>query len=213
MPRPGSLQNYQRHAPLVAATLLLCLFAVYLAWQVMQWMALMAAAETAGTDAVQATGAAPDLARLEQLFGPPPASQAGGALPASDLNLTLHGSFVHADPARSSAIIEQSGKPPERYSPGDEITSGVRLERVLPDRVELSKDGRQQVLAFPTSRSSGTSSNAGDYPDPSTGLPPGTAPVDPEAALMEQQMEALRQQMEGVMNEQAQPTDAPMEDN
>ena len=132
LPRPGSLQNYQRHAPLVAATLLLCLFAVYLAWQVMQWMALMAAAETAGTDAVQATGAAPDLARLEQLFGPPPASQAGGALPASDLNLTLHGSFVHADPARSSAIIEQSGKPPERYSPGDEITSGVRLERVLP---------------------------------------------------------------------------------
>ena len=190
------LHRLNQQAPLLAGAVIVVLFGVYLAAQINDWLQLVQApAETSGDPAAVA-GVAPDLQQMEQLFGTPPmtadASQATGF---SSADLALHGSFVHAQPERSIAIIQRAGGVPELYYPGAEIVSGVSLQTVYADRVEILRNGSLETLYFPVSRSAPLLPD--DYPDYNE--PTQTQaeePQDPDTALLQQQMEALRQQLE-----------------
>lgn len=172
LPSTGPLQRYRRLAPWLLAGALLVLFAAALAWQINDWQALMREPAPAPPPSVAPNDAGPDLQRLGILFGaPPPAADET----VSDGELVLHGSLIHPDPARSSAIIQRSGESPELFLPGDELMPGVTLRTVLPDRVELLRNGRVVTLRFPEP-------GAGDAPVPDL-PPPMPAESPPEAAM------------------------------
>lgn len=190
------LHRLNQQAPLLASAVIVVLFGVYLAAQINDWLQLVSTPAQTSGDPATVAGVAPNLQQMEQLFGTPPMtpdqSQAAGLSSAS---LTLHGSFVHAQPERSIAIIQRAGGVPELYRPGAELDSGVSLQTVYADRVEISRNGSLETLYFPSARSAPLLPD--DYLD--YGEPTDTQaeePQDPDTALLQQQMEALRQQLE-----------------
>jgi len=188
---PAALQRLRQHAPLILSAAIVVLFALYLADQISDWRALTREPVTSAVDAGNPAGAAPDLSRMETLFGTP----TGQAYTpdASNSDLTLLGSFVNADPARSTAIIQLDGNPPQLYRVDQELEQGVRLHSVMPDSVEILRGGRIESLHFPTTRTAAiVPDNLTDYSDPAQQAQP-----DPQAEMLQQQMEALRQQVEG----------------
>lgn len=214
MPLPGKLRNYRRYTPLIISTVLLCLFAFYLATQIEQWMTLSRVPAPADIyEQGGGTPGGPDMQRLEILFGSPAPSDTVAPSAAAS-GFTLRGSFVHAEPQRSSAIVQVDGQPPRLYWQGEELASGVSLHKVYPDRVELSRNGTVEVLHFPQTRSpSYIPDELGDtsYQDEA----PYAEPPDEETQLMQQQMDTLRQQLEDAVNQpDATPAnDQPMEDD
>jgi len=190
---PAALQKIRRFAPLILSAVIVVLFGLYLASQVMAWLRLTQTPPAAITDSSQPAGAAPDLERMERLFGSPASSGQSYTPGESSSDLTLLGSFVHADPARSTAIIQLSGQPPQLYRVDQELESGVRLYSVQPDRVEVKRGGRIDSLFFPSVRSpTAVPDSLPDYSEPAE-----MEALDPQAEMLQQQMEALRQQMEG----------------
>ncbi|EXF47160.1 secretion protein XcpP [Pseudomonas sp. BAY1663] len=213
MSLPGKLRNYRPPVPWIISALLLCAFAVYLAMQIQHGLHLVrASAPTGGGEQAFGNFARPDLQRLETLFGS--AAPAPGYAPsASDIGLTLRGSFVHAEPQRSSAIIQLEGQPPRLYWQGEALDSGISLHAVYPDRVEILRNGHVETLHFPQVR-------------PTTYIPdePPEAYLDEQspaesqtedAQLMQQQMDALRQQLEEAVDQTdpAPANDQPTEDD
>ncbi|MGE6993984.1 type II secretion system protein N [Pseudomonas sp. NPDC047961] len=193
MASPAALQKIRRFAPLILSAVIVVLFGLYLASQVMAWLRLTQTPPAAITDSSQPAGAAPDLERMEGLFGSPASSGQSYRPGESSSDLTLLGSFVHADPARSTAIIQLSGQPPQLYRVDQELESGVRLYSVQPDRVEVKRGGRIDSLFFPSVRSpTAVPDSLPDYSEPAE-----MEALDPQAEMLQQQMEALRQQMEG----------------
>lgn len=189
----AALQKIRRFAPLILSAVIVVLFGLYLASQVMAWLRLTQTPPAAITDSSQPAGAAPDLERMAGLFGSPAASGQSYRPGESSSDLTLLGSFVHADPARSTAIIQLSGQPPQLYRVDQELEPGVRLYSVHPDRVEVKRGGRIDSLFFPSVRSpTAVPDSLPDYDEPAEMEAP-----DPQAEMLQQQMEALRQQMEG----------------
>ncbi|WP_019342775.1 type II secretion system protein N [Stutzerimonas stutzeri] len=194
MASPAALQRVRQYAPLIISAVIVVLFGLYLAGQIMAWLQLSQTPATAMSDKSQPTGAAPDLERMERLFGSPASSGQSYMPGESSSDLTLLGSFVHADPARSTAIIQLSSQPPQLYRVDQEIEQGVRLYSVHPDRVEIKRGGRIESLQFPTVRSPTAAIDS--LPDYSS-EPTEMEALDPQAEMLQQQMEALRQQMEG----------------
>ncbi|WP_217474512.1 type II secretion system protein N [Stutzerimonas stutzeri] len=208
---PAALQNIHQRAPLIVSVLIVVLFGLYLAGQIRAWLQLTQAPTADTVEADQPAGVAPDLQRMERLFGTSTTNDPVYAPNTANTDLTLLGSFVHADPARSSAIIQMSGQPPQLYGIEQELEPGVRLYSVHPDRVEISRNGRVESLYFPSTRSAtAIPDSLPDYSEPAA-----TDQPDPQAEMLQQQMEALRQQMEGVNNSpDALPSDEqPTEDN
>lgn len=209
---PAALQKFRQHAPLIVSAAIVVLFGFYLAGQIRTWLQLTQAPAAATTDSNQPAGVVPDLQRMESLFGTPATTAGQRYSPdASSSDLTLLGSFVHADPARSTAIIQLSGQPPQLYRVEQELESGVRLHSVHPDRVEILRGGRVESLYFPSVRSAtAVPDNLPDYSEPAEMNQP-----DPQAEMLQQQMEALRQQMEGANSPpDTMPSDEqPTEDN
>ncbi|MFL9812492.1 secretion protein [Stutzerimonas sp. VN223-3] len=178
---------------MIASAAIVVLFGLYLAGQISGWLQLTQAPPTIAADSSQPAGVAPDLQRMESLFGTP-ASQ-GYAPSTTSSDLTLLGSFVHADPARSTAIIQLSGQP-RLYRIDEQLESGVALHSVHPDRVEIQRGGQIESLYFPSTRSvTAVPDNLPDYSEPAQ-----MDQLDPQAEMLQQQMEALRQQMEGSNN-------------
>ncbi len=211
MASPAALQNVRQHAPVIVSAVIVVLFGLYLAGQVREWLQLTRAPAAATANSSQPAGVAPDLQRMESLFGTPATAGQPYASEASNSDLTLLGSFVHADPARSTAIIQLSGQPPQLYRIEQELESGVRLHSVHPDRVEIMRGGRVESLYFPSVRSvTAVPDNLPDYSEPAEMDQP-----DPQAEMLQQQMEALRQQMEGANSPpETLPSDEqPTEDN
>lgn len=211
MASPAALQNVRQHAPVIVSAVIVVLFGLYLAGQVREWLQLTRAPAAATANSSQPAGVAPDLQRMESLFGTPATAGQPYASEASNSDLTLLGSFVHADPARSTAIIQLSGQPPQLYRIEQELESGVRLHSVHPDRVEIMRGGRVESLYFPSVRSvTAVPDNLPDYIEPAEMDQP-----DPQAEMLQQQMEALRQQMEGANSPpETLPSDEqPTEDN
>jgi len=190
---PAALQKVRQHAPLILSAAIVVLFGFYLAGQIGAWMQLTQPAPAASADNAQPAGVAPDLQRMEGLFGSPASSSQNYAAGESSSNLTLLGSFVHADPAKSKAIIQVSGSPPQLFQIEQQLDTGLRLHSVHPDRVEIARGGRIETLHFPSVRSaSAIQDNLPDYSESAD-----MEYSDPQAEMLQQQMEALRQQMEG----------------
>jgi general secretion pathway protein C len=214
LPLPGKLDNYRRYVPLIISTVLLCVFALYLAMQIEQWMNLSRAPTPTDVYEQQAGNLGqPDMQRLEILFGSAAPSDSYAPTAAAS-GFTLRGSFVHMDPQRSSAIVQVDGQPPRLYWQGEELASGVSLHQVYPDRVELARNGAVEVLHFPQVRSPSyipEEMTEAPYQD----QPPYAEPPDEETQLMQQQMDALRQQLEEAVNQPdaAPANDQPTEDN
>lgn len=204
---PGTLRNYRQHTPVALSALLLCLFGIYLAGQINAWLQLSRTPiAPAANDSRINPASQSDPQRLEFLFGALPAAQS--TTTANTAGLTLHGSFVHADPGRSSAIIQFDGQPPQLVWQGQEVQSGISLHSVHPDHVEIMRDGRREILNFPAVRPPVF------IPEESSQQPYETTDgVDTEQ--MQQQMEALRQQLENAVNQPAtEPSnEPPMEDD
>lgn len=204
---PAALERLNRHAPLIISAVIVVLFGLYFAGQINAWLQLSRAPAVAVTDSGQPPGTAPDLDRMESLFGAPPSQ--GYTADAGNSGLTLLGSFVNAESARSTAIIQLDGSPPQLYRVDQELEPGVRLQSVQPDSVEIARGGRIETLYFPSTRSA-TAASLPDYSEP-------VAPEqnDPQAELLQQQMEALRLQIEGTDTPQdTTPSDEPSkEDN
>ncbi len=68
--------------------------------------------------------------------------------PNTNLHLTLLGSFAHAQMQHSSAIIQAENSKARRYAIGAELSPGVSLHAVYPERVELMRNGRLESLTF-----------------------------------------------------------------
>ena len=89
-----------------------------------------------------------DQQQLAGLFGVPLVDSSGPA-PATSLQLTLMAAFNHPQSSRSSAIIGQAGRAPERFMVGASIAPGVTLESVQRQHVTLRRHGRRESLHFP----------------------------------------------------------------
>lgn len=189
---------------MIISAAIVVLFGIYLAGQISEWLQISQAPSETPSENNQPAGVAPDLQRMESLFGTPTGQSYTPEASSSDL--TLLGSFVHADPARSTAIIQLSGQPPQLYRIDEELSSGIQLKSVHPDRVEISRGGRVESLYFPTVRSvTAVPDNLPDYSEPAE-----MNQLDPQAEMLQQQMEALRQQMEGANSPQeTMPSDEP----
>lgn len=186
---PTALERLNRHAPLIVSAAIVLLFGLYLAGQIQAWLQLSQTPAAAVADSGQPAGTPPDLERMQSLFGTS-ATQSYAADTGSS-GMTLLGSFVNADAARSTAIIQLEGSPPQLYRVDQELEPGVRLHSVQPDSVEIARNGRIETLNFPSTRSA-TAASLPDYSEPAA-----PEQIDPQAELLQQQMEALRQQVEG----------------
>lgn len=98
--------------------------------------------------------ARPDTSRplAADLFGRTPVASlaVSGDGPDTSLPLVLRGVFLAADPALSSALINENAQPQARMFHVDEpLPGGATLLAVRTDRILLRRgDGRQEVLRF-----------------------------------------------------------------
>ncbi len=207
----GIAHGLQRQAPLVLSALLLLLLAASLAWQSLEWQRLLRSPPAAVESRLAAAPSTPTLAQLAALFGPAPAAQ--GEPPATTLRLTLHGSFVNANPLRSSAIIQRNGDKPQRFEVGSELESGVRLHAVYAERIEVERNGRLETLHFPQDGNP-SSVSAPVSPQPDDAL---TEPLsdlqDEDLSLNElrERLGELRQELEEPLEAPPAPIEQPTE--
>ncbi|WP_158085777.1 type II secretion system protein N [Henriciella aquimarina] len=66
--------------------------------------------------------------------------------PETQLNLKLVALFMSTGETGGSATIVTPDNEATRFELGDEILPGVRLERILSDRVIISREGREETL-------------------------------------------------------------------
>ncbi|AYC33518.1 general secretion pathway protein GspN [Pseudomonas cavernae] len=221
MPNPSIPRWLQLHAPTVVGAALILAMSISLAWQTADWIRLLRAPVQVSSNAPQTALTPPALERLAPLFGPSPTSDTSATPPATNLRLTLLGSFVNADPKRSSAIIQRDGSKPQRYNVGIEVDQGVRLHAVYRDRVELERNGRLETLPFPTRTLSGSNPSA-VVPAPAPAPAPAEDSADQLSELQDEdlqqlreRMNALRQQMEAAgtlpPDQESAPTEQPTE--
>lgn len=196
--------RFRQFAPLAVGAVIVTLFGLYLVMQANDWLRLTRAPTETLPSSEPATGSAPDLARMELLFGTPAASPTY-APQATSANLTLLGSFVHSNPAQSSAVIQVGGNAPRLYRVGDELEAGVQLQGVHADRIDVQRGDTLESLFFPTERSQAMAEQQMPvYQAPE----PAATQSDPEQLRF--QLEMLRQQIE----ETAAPSDEqPTEDD
>ena len=65
------------------------------------------------------------------------------------------------------AMISSGNQAPEAFAVGDEVASGVRLKRILPDGVELDRGGRIERIALPSASTAGiTPVDSSNTPQP-----------------------------------------------
>lgn len=126
--------------------------AILLCWVLAQWMWLVLAPTTrlpqAKAAPVSAAAAAASVASLH-LFGRASThlKQPEG-LAATPLNLKLHGVFAAIGNLPGFAILSMDGKPAQPVQAGASIAPGVVLASVLPDRVELNRQGSVERLSL-----------------------------------------------------------------
>ncbi|MEZ5461148.1 type II secretion system protein N [Dokdonella sp.] len=68
--------------------------------------------------------------------------------PETTLSLSLRGTLADADPRTGIAVITDEQGAERAWRVGEEITPGVTLEEVYPDRVVILHAGTQEVLAL-----------------------------------------------------------------
>lgn len=213
MPVQAASRRLLKYAPSLIAALLALAMTLSLMRELRDWMQLQQ--EPAPADPASNQTAAPRLAleRLEPLFGPAiTTTTSNGTPPATNLGMTLRGSFVHADPQRSSAIIQRSGNRPQRYTVGDEIQDGIRLHAVYRDRIELERNGRLESLPFPI-HGRGRRQVTPAQENPAEEADSAAAAPDEEPAQLRTRLEELRDEDEAETAEpaSAEPIEQPTE--
>ncbi len=212
MPFSAARRWMQLHAPTLAGVVVVLAMSIALAWQTADWLRFLRAPAPDSAPNSAQRQAPVSSQHLAPLFGASSLDDAPPA-PATNLRLTLLGSFVHADPKRSSAIIRHEGSQAQRYQVGSEMPDGIRLHAVYADRVEVERNGRRESLNFPRSQSS---DQAMAYSPSETSTDALDQLDELEADNLEQlreRMDALRQQMDatGAAPTDAEPTDQPTE--
>ena len=204
----------QRQATSLAGIVLILAMSISLAWQSADWLRLLRAPVAASSNSASEAPVAAVNPEIGQLFGTSSAATDGPA-PSTNLRLTLLGSFVHADPQRSTAIILSEGSTAQRYSVNSEISSGVRLHSVAADRVELMRNGRRESLSFPLNSSTAGSLQSNTQDATADPLEQLSEMESDDLSQLRERMDALRQQMQdsGSLPETAEPTEQPMEEN
>ena len=191
MSAPEPIRRLLLNAPTLLGVVLILLISLSFATQTIDWLKLNRTQATVPSSEAGELSAAPELTSIETLFGPA-RSSTNNAPPATNLRLTLRGSFVHSNADNSSAIIQREGGKPQRFAIGAEVDKGVRLHAVYRDRVEIERDGRRETLMF-SKRAGGPGGNQ----------PINEGSVDDLSTLQQQDeqrlqehLDALREQME-----------------
>lgn len=211
MPISALPQRLKDNLPSLIGMLMLIALSLSLAWQSAELLRLVRGPVQQAPSQSAASPEQRTQAPLDQLFGTPRQADSGPP-PATNLQLTLLGSFVHSDPQRSSAMIQRQSESAQRFTVGMEVDNGVRLDAVYTDRVELVRNGRRESLTFPR-----PSSGKYSYPPPVE-----TSPDDSLQQLdrldqdnleqLRQRMQTLREQMEASGTQPVEtPSDQPME--
>ncbi len=74
----------------------------------------------------------------------------GEATPAASLDIRLTGVMAPLHPGKSAlAFLSVDGKPAVALHEGDEVASGITLNRVMPRQVELLSGGRPMLVSLP----------------------------------------------------------------
>lgn len=163
------LQRQARHVPGLVVGVFLLLAATSLAsliWTLVpvpqdaRWQP--APVELPGGPARARAGSEIDTILKAELFGVALAPEAeetasGGAIgdaPDTRLNLDLLGILASDDGPYSRALIGKPGGEEEPYSVGDDISSGVSLRAIYPDRVILARGGSLETLRLDKNRAS-----------------------------------------------------------
>jgi general secretion pathway protein C len=214
LPLLASQRWLQRQAPTLVGLALVTAMSVSLAWQSADWLRLLRVPVAATSNSANEVPLTAQSADIGQLFGTSSAVNNGPA-PSTNLRLTLLGSFVHADPQRSSAIISSEGSPAQRYVIDSEISSGVRLHSVAADRVELLRNGRRESLSFPHVSSTVINQQGSSQQSMADPLDQLSEMESDDLSQLRERMDALRQQMQdsGSLPEPAEPTEQPTENN
>lgn len=204
MPLSPTRRGLQQHAPALAAGGLVLAMGVSLAWQSADWLRLLQVPAAPAPSASQPLAPEFDSLPLANLFGGDD-SIVHNLAPADDLGLTLLGSFVHAEPNRSSAIIRSRNQPAQRFQVGSEVVDGIRLRAVHADHVALQRNGQQLNLSFPRTQATPSAASANS----SAGQAPLGEPDADNLAQLRERMDALREQMEaaGALPAATEPTD------
>jgi general secretion pathway protein C len=214
LPLLASQRWLQRQAPTLVGLALVTAMSVSLAWQSADWLRLLRVPVAATSNSANEVPLTAQSADIGQLFGTSSAAN-NGLAPSTNLRLTLLGSFVHADPQRSSAIISSEGSPAQRYVIDSEISSGVRLHSVAADRVELLRNGRRESLSFPHVSSTVSSQQGSSQQSMADPLDQLSEMESDDLSQLRERMDALRQQMQdsGSLPAPAEPTEQPTENN
>ena len=80
------------------------------------------------------------------------------AAPDTNLNLTLLGILSNGSndkDSRSRALISAQGGEEKPYSVGDDVSRGVQLTAIFPDRVILNRNGKLETLRLDKESTSG----------------------------------------------------------
>lgn len=159
---PPALQRaYERHARSIprfaelALVILLAHAAAILAWKLvpdpagLQWRPPALTPGPAGASTAQ--GPNVELIAAAHLFGEaqvaadPALSELADA-PDTRLDLTLLGILAATLERGSRALIASSAGEEKPYAIGDDVTRGVRLQAIFPDRVILARGGQLETL-------------------------------------------------------------------
>jgi len=204
LPQPAAQRWTAPPAATWLGAALVVAMSVSLAWQAAEWLRLLRAPAPAEANTRAPLNDQAIQGNALALFGTTQPSTTGG-LPATQLRLTLLGSFMHSDPAQSSAILQQDGQPAQRYRVDVELAPGIRLAQVHADHVEVLRNGRRERLDFPhRSAFTNAPTDSGDTLEQLDQLE-----ADNLETLRER-MEALREQMQasGMPSADSEPVEA-----
>ncbi|MCL2656468.1 MAG: hypothetical protein FWD62_03425 [Betaproteobacteria bacterium] len=131
--------------------------------------------------------AAAKLVSARHLFGEPRSAAVQVAVSSS--RYTLLGVAADSVSAHGFAVIKEEGKPAEGFKLGEEISPGVRLDKIHANAVELDRNGARETL--PLSEAPRTNASAPlptmNQPPPRPHMPPPSGnvqrppPVQPPA--------------------------------
>jgi len=154
---PALYARYGRHVPMIASLVLVIVIArllAHLVWVLIPTPAAAAWKPIPPPLVTSGAGNAVDInaitnAALFGTFAPPatPVLADITSAPDTQLNLTLLGILADGRrPEDSRALIGTQGGDEKPYSVGDDITRGVTLQAIFPDRVILLRNGKPETL-------------------------------------------------------------------
>ncbi|MCI0749481.1 MAG: type II secretion system protein GspC [Nevskiales bacterium] len=184
----GLYERHGRHLPPLSAVLFAILLGRTLADLTWSLVPVPESARWQSPPALPASAAhdpdAMDVNTLinAQLFGHYQAVPAETALlnaPTTPLNLALLGLLADDRERFSRALIAVQNGDEKAYAVGDDVTRGVTLQAIFPDRVILSRNGRLETLHLVRDLPEGLSPTASAEPPTLTPdqVPSGAAPL------------------------------------